>query len=84
MLHASRSYGFSSNFFSAFFTFSGMYSAAACNTRAQDRKKRKGVMLQKGLAVRGGGGGCRGPWRERANVAVKDKLVFSGTRGSID
>lgn len=32
MLHASRSYGFSSNFFSAFFTFSGMYSVAACKT----------------------------------------------------
>lgn len=38
MLHASRSYGFSSNFFSAFFTFSGIYSAAACKTTqmAQD------------------------------------------------
>lgn len=44
-------------------------------------KKERGLCCRKGLAVRGG---CRGPWRERANVAVKDKLVFSGTRGSID
>ena len=38
MLHASRSYGFSSNFFSAFFTFSGIYSAAACiHTNTRDK-----------------------------------------------
>lgn len=35
MLHASRSYGFSSNFFSAFFTFSGMYSVACRGNRSQ-------------------------------------------------
>ena len=55
MLHASRSYGFSSNFFSAFFTFSGIYSAAACKTTqmAQD----KTVMALNGRAPRCGAGG---------------------------